>query len=169
MHPEWWATLVAWSNIGSLLGGVAAVVVALAAVRAGPAALKDWRSRQREQAAVAREEAYNIQLDRQRSLYGWSPGGVAVYGVDLVTEPAEMAQAFEQLSSGGPTAYVLARVSESPSANENRALDLRQLIDRTHLLARAPERAEYDALLAGRRVVLGPDSSWLGPDISQAG
>jgi hypothetical protein len=158
-HPDWWATLVSWGNIGSLLGGLAAIGLAIAAVITGTAGLGDWRAKQREQAAVAREEAENIRLDRQRVLLGWSSHGVAVYGVKLVTEPAEMDNARRQLSSNRPTDYVILRVSESANGNENRALSLRQLIETTGYLARAPERGEYEALELGRRALLDNPSS----------
>jgi hypothetical protein len=159
MHTEWWATLVAWGNIGSLLGGLAAVGLAIAAVITGTAGLGDWRAKQRAQRDLAAEEAENLRLDRQRVLYGWTPHGVSVYGVDLVTEPDEMAEAIMQLQSGAPTDYVLARVRENPAGNANRALSLRQLIETAHYIARAPERGEYEALEAGRRALVDGASS----------
>jgi hypothetical protein len=58
-----------------------------------------------------------------------------------------LAEASDQFSQTGPTDYVVLRVNESPSGNENRALSLRQLIERSGYLARAPERGEYEALL----------------------
>jgi hypothetical protein len=33
------------------------------------------------------------QLERRRTLLGWSPGGVETYAVALVTDPAEMERA----------------------------------------------------------------------------
>jgi hypothetical protein len=76
-----------------LLGGVAAIVLAGFAIVGGTAGLQDWRAEVRERGKLAAEQAENITLDRQRVLYGWSPGGVEVYGVELVTERAELSQA----------------------------------------------------------------------------
>jgi hypothetical protein len=63
-------------------------------------------------------------------LNGWTPTGIEVYGVQLVTSPDELARARDELSGGGPTDYAVLRVNESPSGNENRAHNLRQMIDR---------------------------------------
>jgi hypothetical protein len=147
-HPGWWATLVAWGNVGSLLGGLAAIVLAIAAIIGGTAGLQDWRAKQREQAELARQAAENIRLDRQRVLNGWASNGVAVYGVTLVTSPEELAQAREQLMAGGPTDYVVLRT------DEYRGNSLRQLIASNGFLARMPEPGEYEALEVGRRVIL---------------
>ncbi len=153
-HPLWWATLASWGNVGSLLGGLATVVLAIAAIIGGTAGLGDWRERQREQAELARQEAETIRLDRQRVLNGWTQTGVEVYGVTLVTEPAELTRASEQLAEGGPSDYVVLRVNENPAGNVNRAHNLRQLIASTGLLARAPNRGEYEALELGRQTLL---------------
>ncbi len=153
-HSDWWATLVAWGNIGSLLGGLAAIVLAVAAIIGGSAGLGDWRAKQREQANLARQEAENIRLDRLRVLNGWTPNGIEVYGITLVTSPDELAQARDQLAEGGPTDYVVLRVSERTYGNENRAHNLRQMIERSGFVARAPERGEYAALELGRQALL---------------
>jgi hypothetical protein len=151
---HWWATLAAWGNIGSLLGGLAAVGLAVVAIVTGTAGLQDWRAKQRAQRDLAREEAENIRLDRERVLYGWSPGGVEVYGVTLVTQPAELNLAAEQLADRGLSDYVVLKVTERPDGNANRAHNLRTLIERNGFVARAPETGEYEALQAGRRFLL---------------
>jgi hypothetical protein len=152
--PHWWATLTAWGNIGSFIGGVSAALLAVAAIIGGSAGLSDWREKQREQRDLAREEAENIRLDRQRVLNGWTPTGLEVYGVQLVTSPDELAQARDELGGGGPTAYVVLRVNESSSGNENRAYNLRQMITRRGYVTRPPERGEYQALELGRQTLL---------------
>jgi hypothetical protein len=152
-HYSWYRTLGAWGNIGSLLGGLAAPGLATVALLQGTAGLGDWRARQRAERDLADEQAENIRLDRERVLHGWSPGGVEVYGVSLVTEPIEMDQAKEQLLGGGPTDYAIVRVNESPFDNTMRALSLRQLASRGYL-ARPPERGEYEALELGRSALL---------------
>jgi hypothetical protein len=157
--PQWWATLVAWGNIGSLIGGVSAALLAVAAVIGGSAGLGDWREKQREQRDLAREEAENIRLDRQRVLNGWTPTGLEVYGVQLVTSPDELAQARDELSGGGPTAYTVIRVNESPFGNENRAHNLQQMISRVGYVTRPPERGEYQALELGRQTLLNRSNS----------
>jgi hypothetical protein len=152
--PHWWATLAAWGNIGSFIGGVSAALLAVAAVIGGSAGLSDWREKQREQRDLAREEAENIRLDRQRVLYGWTPTGLEVYGVQLVTAPEELARARDELSAGGMTDYAVLRVNESPSGNEGRAHTLRQMISRQGYVTRPPERGEYEALELGRQALL---------------
>jgi hypothetical protein len=125
----------------------------------GPAWVRDSRERvraqseqARAQAALADEERRQIELDRRRVLNGWSPGGIEVYGVALVTDPAEMDTAREQLAREHPAGqYVILRIAESDNVTGDamRAHTLRQLIERTGCLARAPEAGEYEALLAG--------------------
>jgi hypothetical protein len=96
----------------------------------------------------AREQ---IELDRQRVLYGWAGAGGSgeVYGVALVTDPTQLAEAAAELSRGDvPTRYVILRVAESTDQfdNTDRARSLRQLIDTSGYLSRAPEAGEYEAL-----------------------
>lgn len=155
-QPPWYATLAAWGNIGSFLGGASAVLLAVAAIIGGSAGLGDWRAKQREQRDLAREEAENIRLDRRRILNGWTPAGLPVYGVELVTTPAELEQARDQLAGGGPADYVVLRVSESSYGNANRAHSLRQLIANGGYVTRPPERGEYEALELGRKALLDP-------------
>lgn len=156
-HAQWWALLASWGNIGSFLGGLAAVGLAVIAVISGTAGLGDWRAKQRAQRDLANEEAENIRLDRQRVLYGWTPGGLEVYGVRLVTQPAELQQAAVQLSEVRPSDYIVLQVIERPDGNENRAHNLRQMVERTGFVTRPPERGEYEALQSGRAAMLNPN------------
>lgn len=141
--------LTDWGDLGSALGGLAAVVLAAAAIIGGTAGLGDWRAKQRADKALADEQAENIRLDRQRILNGWSRNGLPVYGVTLVTEEAELQKATEELTHTGPTDYVVLRVSESTYGNANRAHALRQLIEKEGYLTRAPATGEYEALERG--------------------
>lgn len=160
-HTEWWALLASWGNIGSLLGGLAAVGLGIIAVVSGTAGLGDWRAKQRAQRDLANEEAENIRLDRQRVLYGWTPGGLEVYGVRLVTQPAELAEAAAQLSEVRPSDYIILQVNERSDGNENRARRLRQMVERIGFVTRPPERGEYEALEKGRGAVLNADGPTL--------
>ena len=141
--------LADWGELGSALSGLAAVVLATAAIIGGSAGLGDWRARQRAQKALADEQAENIRLDRRRILNGWSRNGLPVYRVTLVTDEAELANAAQELSATGPTDYVVLRASESTYGNANRALSLRQLIEKEGYLTRPPTDAEYEALERG--------------------
>ena len=94
---------------------------------------------QRDQAAAAREQAETTRLDRRRNLDGWNVMGVNTYGATLVTDPAELAQAVTELTSGQPTAYAVLRVTGSTdSGNANLALSLRQLIQAEGYISRPP-------------------------------
>jgi hypothetical protein len=145
-----------WGNIGSAAGGLAGATAALAAVyaiiRRGPDGYRAWRERQTAERDLAREQATAFRLERHRRLYGWSPGGVEVYGVVRITDPAEMAKAADELTGRGPSDYVVLKVAEG-TANANRALSLRQLIDREGFLARAPTQGEREALEAGLKII----------------
>jgi hypothetical protein len=138
-----------WGNIGSFLAGLSTVVIAFAAVRQGPAAVRAWIDRVHAQADAAREEAKTLQLERRRGLSGWNAHGLETYGVTLVTEPAELSQADDELASGKPTAYVVLRVSESDYDNSNRGHNLRELIKREGYLSRPPSAGEVEALVTG--------------------
>jgi hypothetical protein len=138
-----------WGNIGSAIAGVSALAIAVGALIRSPAALRDWRARQRAQAEAAGEEASAIQLERHRGLSGWSAHGIETYGVALVTEADELSQAVAELGSGRPTAYVVLRVSESSYDNSNRAQSLRQLIGHQGLVSRPPTTGEREALETG--------------------
>jgi hypothetical protein len=105
---------VALGNIGSMLAGLAALLVAVVTLPQIPGGVRDWRARQREQAALAADQRKQIELDRRARLHGWSPGGVATYGVTLVTEPGELERAAAEL--GGYSDYVILRVSEGPGS-----------------------------------------------------
>jgi hypothetical protein len=148
-----------WGNLGSALGGLAAAVLAVAAIIGGTAGLGDWRAKQRAQRALAQEQAENIRLERRRVLAGWTSNGVNVYEVTLVTGEKELVKAAEELSVVGPTDYVVLRVSERPyGANGNRAHSLRQLIQTAGYVAQAPTAGEYEALERGIKA-LGVDQS----------
>ena len=163
-----------WGNIGSAAAGLAALIAAVFAVsyaivkRQGPAWLQAVRDREnaqadaaREQATLAYEQAEQIRLDRRRSLYGWSPGGLATYTVALVTSAAEMDRARDELTSEAPSDFVIMRVAESDEkyGNVNRALSLRQLIETEGLVARAPTAGEREALETGLNALGVP---WTG-------
>jgi hypothetical protein len=141
--------LTAWGNLGSAISGAAAAVLAGAAIIGGSAGLGDWRARQRAQKSLADEQAESIRLGRFRVLYGWSRNGLPVYGVSLVEDETELEKASQELSEGGPTDYVILRVSESATGNANRAHSLRQLIKTEGFLTRAPAEGEYEALERG--------------------
>lgn len=145
--------LTDWGELGSALSGLAAVVLAAAAIIGGSAGLGDWRARQRAQKDLADEQTESIRLDRRRILNGWSPTGLSVYGVTLVTDEAELAKAAQELSVTGPTDYVVLRVSESTYGNANRAESLRQLIENEGHLTRPPEAGEYEALERGTKLL----------------
>lgn len=74
------------------------LIIAIGAFIRSPAALRDWRARERAEAEAAHEQAENIRLDRGRYLSGWSGSGVAIYGVTPVTEPDELAKAIDELT-----------------------------------------------------------------------
>lgn len=72
-----------WGNIGSMLAGLSTIVIALAALKQGPAAVRAWLDRQaadaeeaRARAAALSADAEERRLERRRTLLGWSPGGV---------------------------------------------------------------------------------------------
>jgi hypothetical protein len=138
-----------WGNVGSFLAGLSTVVIALAAVRQGPAVVRAWINAKEAQAEAAREEAESIRLERQRHLSGWSGNGVETYEVTLVTEPAELDQAAHELASGKPTGYVILRVSENNEDNSERGRNLRQLVKSEGCIARPPTTGEKEALRTG--------------------
>lgn len=137
-----------WGNIGAMLGGLAALLIALLTMPQIPGGTKDWRQRQREQGNLAIEQRKQIELERRAHLQGWSARGVNTYGVTLVTEPEELQRAAIEL--GSYSDYVILRVSEQESgANGNRAQSLRQIIEQQGYLARPPDAGETEALRAG--------------------
>jgi len=138
-----------WGNIGSFLAGLSTVVIAIAALKQGPAAVRAWIDRTRAQADAAREEAETLQLERRRGLSGWNIHGLETYGVTLVTEPAELSQAAAELAAGKATAYSVVRVSESDYDNTGRGYSLRQLVQREGYLSRPPSPGEVEALVTG--------------------
>jgi hypothetical protein len=161
-----------WGNIGSAIAGIAVglslvIGAAYALITGqGPAWLRESRERARaqaeqarQQAALAEEERKQIELDRERVLYGWAGAGSAgeVYTVALVADPAEMDTAREELAAtpARPSQYVILRVAEHPDpfGNANRARSLRQLIETSGLLSRAPEAGEYEVLREAARAL----------------
>ncbi|MFC7762747.1 hypothetical protein ACFQY4_35385 [Catellatospora bangladeshensis] len=142
-------TIEALGDIGSFVSGLAAVVLAIAAIIGGSAGLGDWRAKQRAQRDVAAEEANNLRLNRMRLNHGWSPHGVDSFGVTLVTDPAEFAVAQKELTSGGPTEYVVMRVTSGGNGGDR----LRRLIQRDGFVARVPNDGEIEAVEAGLEVL----------------
>jgi hypothetical protein len=141
-----------WGNIGSALAGLSTLIIAIGAFIRSPAALRDWRARQRAEAEVANEQAENIRLDRRRYLSGWSGSGVATYGVAPVTDSEELARAVDELAKHlGDSAYVVMRVSEggSDGHDASRAQSLRQLIETERYISRPPTIGEREALETG--------------------
>jgi hypothetical protein len=149
-----------WGNIGSAIAGASALAIAIGALIRSPAALRDWRERQRAQAEAAREQAETARLERRRGLSGWSNAGVETYGVTLVTEADELGQAVTELTSGQPTAYVILRVSESSYDNSNRGNSLRQLIQHEGLISRPPTVGEREAVERGLDAIGVPQAAF---------
>jgi hypothetical protein len=110
-----------WGNIGSMLAGLSTIVIAVGALIRGPAVVRAWLARQaadaeevRAQAEALREEADERRLERRRTLLGWSPHGVEMYTVALVTDLRRWRAAVH--STVPP-----AQVSWSPSARPGRS------------------------------------------------
>lgn len=139
---------MALGNIGAMLGGLAALLVAIVTLPQLPGGVRDWRERQRAQATLAEEQRDQLALERRARLYGWSGHGIDTFGVTLVTTPEELDRASIEL--GGYTDYVILRVSEHErGANGNRAQSLRQIIEHEGYIARSPTPGEREALEAG--------------------
>jgi hypothetical protein len=150
-----------WGNIGSFLAGLSTVVIALAALRQGPAAVRAWTEGKRAQADREREQAESIRLERQRGLLGWSAHGVNTYPVTEVTDPGELDQARSELAGGSPTAYVILRVNgDDNSGNANMANSLRQMVSSGGYVSRAPTPGEREALRAGLDEMGVPHASY---------
>ena len=146
-----------WGNIGSALQGFAVLIVAIGALIKGPALVRAWIGRQRaeaeaahEQAAIAREHTETERLARRARLSGWSAHGVNSFSVELVSDPAEIDRARDELSSGDPTAYVVLRVTgQYEDGNTEGGRSLRQLIEAEGYVARCPTAGEKEALKLG--------------------
>lgn len=136
-----------WGNIGAMLGGLAALLVAILTIPQIPGGVRDWRERQRQQAALADAEREQIAIERRARLHGWTPHGIDSFGVTLVTSPEEVDVARGEL--GGYTDYVILRVSEREHGNGNRASRLRDIIEGEGTIARRPTTGEREALEAG--------------------
>ncbi len=98
---------------------MAAVAASIGALRFGPPFLRMARARNQDQAEaaraqadLARAQATQIETERRRTLWGWSPGTVSVYPATLVTDPVEMDTARAQLAAAGPSPYVILRITE---------------------------------------------------------
>ena len=139
-----------WGNIGSALAGASTVIIALAALKQGPAAVRAWIDVKRAEADAAREQAKTIRLDRQRGLGGWSAHGVNTYTVALVTGQDELDQAAHEVAAGGGTSYVVLRVDEG---GINRAHDLRETVKSEGAISRPPTIGEKEALRKGLDVM----------------
>lgn len=73
-----------------MLGGLAALLVAILTLPQIPGAVRDWRARQREQTALAADQREQLALERRARLHGWSGSGIHTFGVTLVTTPEEL-------------------------------------------------------------------------------
>jgi hypothetical protein len=140
-----------WGNIGSFLAGLSTVVIAVAALRQGPAAVRAWIDVKRAQAEKEREEVETIRLERHRYLSGWSGSGVDTFAVAAVTEPDEVASACDKILSGDITCpYVILRLAEGGEGHDaSRALDLLRLVQREGHLSRPPTIGEREAVERG--------------------
>lgn len=67
--------------------------------------------RRHAEAEEARERAETVRLTRQARLTGWSGHGVDSFSVKLVKNSTGIDRARDELASGGPTAYVVLRVT----------------------------------------------------------
>jgi hypothetical protein len=152
-----WTTLASWANLGNSVGGIATAVLAVLAIVGGSAGLKDWREKVRAEKAFADEQAYNLRLQRQRLMQGWTAGMVSVYSVEPVTDRAEMERARDELIADEGSEYAILRVKEGV----NRGHFLREMIRRGEI-ARPPTVAERDAMnrwLASQQ----PGGQWVEP------
>ena len=137
-----------WGNIWSMLGGLAALLVAVVTLPQIPGGVRDWRERQRAQTALAEAQREQLALDRRVRLHGWSGHGIDTFAITLVTAPEELEQAAAEM--GGYTDYVVLRVSEQErGADGNRANSLRQIIEQEGYISRPPTTGEREALEVG--------------------
>ena len=152
-----WTTWTFWVDLGTAVGGIATAVLAVFAITGGSAGLKDWRAKVRADKALADEEAYNLRLERQRLMQGWTAGMVNVYSVEPVTDRADMDRARDELIANEGSEYAILRVKEGV----NRGHFLRELI-RQGEIARPPTVAELDALNRWR-ASQQPGGQWVEP------
>jgi len=146
-----------WVDLGTAVGGIATAVLAVFAVTGGSAGLKDWREKVRSQKAVADEEAYDLRLQRQRLMQGWTSGMVNVYAVEPVTDRAEMDRARDELQANEGSEYAILRVKDGI----NRAHFFREQIKQGSV-ARPPTVAELDALNRWK-ASQQPGGRWIDP------
>lgn len=156
-NTRWWLTLSGWSSLGGAVGGIATAFLAVLAYIGGKAGLDDFRAKQRAQTDLANEQAYNMRLDRQRQLHGWTMGMVNVYEVELVTDRSEMERARDELLAKRGSEYAILRVKDSAHL----AYQVRELIKHGYI-ARPPSSGERDAL---ERWVASqhPGGRWIDP------
>jgi hypothetical protein len=86
-----------------------------------------------------------VRLTRQARLNGWSGHGVDSFSVKLVEDPAEIDRARDELADGGPTAYVVLRVTgygDQPDTEGGR--NLRRLIAEDGYVSRGPTAGEKE-------------------------
>ncbi len=146
-----------YGNIGSFIGGLAAVVIAIVSLWFAPSAFREWRAKLEAEKHLAREREKEIRINRYRSVQGWMIGGVDSWAVDIVVEPTEIDGAMSELRSGEPTAYVLVRCHGADQGGRLRRW-LENRNDGDRFLARVPTMAEYEALQLGREVMRARDS-----------
>jgi hypothetical protein len=84
-----------------------------------------------------------------------------VYGVELVTDRAEMQRAVTELAVGEPSTFVIFRLAE-PGLNFNRAADLRDLINVEGYLTRPPTDGEREALDSAAQQLIAADEAEYG-------
>ncbi len=92
-----------------------------------------------------------MRLDRQRMLHGWSSGMVNVYGVELVTDRAEMERARDELVAARGSEYAILRVKDGyHGADQLRKLIKKGFIARPPTLAERVEDGPPGGHCAGR-------------------
>jgi hypothetical protein len=133
--------MASWANFGNAAGGIATAVLAVLAILGGAYGLRDWRAKVRAQKALADEETYDRRLERQRLLYGWTPGMAGVYSVEPVTEETAMNRARDELIQGQGSEYAILRVK----GGALQAHQFRELVAQGHV-GRPPTVGEKDGL-----------------------
>ncbi|SDT74337.1 hypothetical protein [Actinoplanes derwentensis] len=135
-------TVELMGNLGDFVGGFSALALAIAALVAGPSVWRDLRDRLKAQRDLAKEQAKDIRLERDRNFFGWMPGALSVYQVKNVEDPHEIALAAAELTDNQPSAYVLVKAENSAQI----AYNLRLMIAAEGHLAKPPTRREREIL-----------------------
>jgi hypothetical protein len=140
-----------YGNIGAFLGGISALIIAVAALIRSPAALRAWIGAQNAKRELAEDELAAAQRERRRNLDGWSMGTVNSFRVVPATDQADVAEACDALLSGSRSPCVVLRIAESDDDDRNagRAAELVRLVEREGFIARRPDAGEREALEAG--------------------